>query len=154
MVFLIEEIHRLKEYKEETFYTAVSIADRFLVYLTVSNQHPPCLIRLAIICSLLAAKIDQPVSPSFKRMIKLVKREWDFTVEGCKELVNLEEQIIRVLDFSMHNISPIIFLERYLRIFGVDCVWEDEDAMQISKVARQFIRLFVKDASSLNYKPS
>ena len=37
LVFLIEEIHRIKEYKEETFYTAVSLADRYLVYLTVSG---------------------------------------------------------------------------------------------------------------------
>ena len=82
MVFLIEEIHRLKEYKEETFYTAVSLADRYLVYLTVSNQQPPCLIRLAIITCLMAAKLDQPISPSFKRMMRLVKKEWDVDVEN------------------------------------------------------------------------
>jgi len=127
MVFLIEEIHRLKEYKVETFYSAVSLADRYLVYLTVSNQHPPCLIRLAIICSLMAAKLDQPISPSFKRMARLVKKEWDVDVEN-KDLRDLEEHIIRVLDFSMHNVSPIPFLDRYTRIFGVDDEEDDEDA--------------------------
>ena len=135
MVFLIEEIHRLKDYKEETFYSADSLADRYLVYLTVSNQHPPCLIRLAIICCLIAAKLDQPISPSFKRMVRLVKKEWDVTVDN-KDLINLEEHMIRVLDFSMHNISPLPFFDRYCRIFGVDDEQEDEDAKQVMKLGR------------------
>lgn len=153
MVFLIEEIHRLKEYKEETFYSAVSLADRYLVYLTVSNQHPPCLIRLAIICCLMAAKLDQPISPSFKRMARLVKKEWDVTVEN-KDLRDLEEHIIRVLDFSMHNISPLPFFDRYCRIFGIDNEQEDDDAKQVCRLGRQILRAFARDSSSLNFKPS
>ena len=52
-------------------------------------------------------------------MVRLVKKEWDVTVEN-KDLVDLEEHIIRVLDFSMHNVSPLPFFDRYCRIFGVD----------------------------------
>ena len=119
MVFLMEEINRLKDYKEETLYTAMSIADRFLVYLTVSGQQPPCLIKLAVTTSLMAAKLDQPISPSFKRMTRLVKKEWDIDIT-IQAIRDLEEQIVKVLDFSMHNVSPLVFLDRYSRIFGVD----------------------------------
>ena len=35
MIALIEDLHRAKGYKEETFFLAVSIADRYLVNLTV-----------------------------------------------------------------------------------------------------------------------
>ena len=75
----------------------------------------------------MAAKLDQPISPSFKRMVRLVKKEWDLTIIN-KELVDLEEHIIRVLDFSMHNTSPLPFFDRYCRIFGVDDEENDEDA--------------------------
>lgn len=37
MITLIEDLNRLKNYKEETLYTAASLADRFLVNLAVKN---------------------------------------------------------------------------------------------------------------------
>ena len=35
MILLVEEICRMKKYKDETLYLAVSIADRYLVNLAV-----------------------------------------------------------------------------------------------------------------------
>ena len=35
MVTVIVEVHRLKSYKEETLYTATSLADRYLALLTI-----------------------------------------------------------------------------------------------------------------------
>ena len=32
----------------------------------------------------------------------------------------MEEQIIRVLDFSLRDVLPIQFLERFFRLFGID----------------------------------
>lgn len=153
ILFLMEEIHKLKEYKEETFFTAVSLADRYLVYLSVSKCKPPCFIKLAIVCCLIAAKMDQPISPSFKRMVRLVKREWDVEIE-LSSLIDLEERMLRVLDLSIHNTSPIIFLDRYLRLFGVDNVEEDEDDRQVSQFARRLVKTFVNESSNLNFKPS
>jgi hypothetical protein len=58
MVTLLEELNRLKAYKEETFYLACSLADRYLVNVAVQRQKAPCLIRLAIVCTLMSAKLE------------------------------------------------------------------------------------------------
>jgi hypothetical protein len=81
MVSLIGEVHRIKEYREETFYLAVSLADRYLVYLLVSQSPIPCLVKLSLTCILMAAKLEQPISPSFNRMVKLALKEWNAEVE-------------------------------------------------------------------------
>ena len=69
MVRLIEELVLLREYKLETIFIAVSLADRYLVSIAVKKGRVPCLITLAVISVLMAAKLEQPVSPSFTRMI-------------------------------------------------------------------------------------
>ena len=61
MITLLEDLNRTKEYKEETLYLAASLCDRYLVNLAVKNMKAPCLIKLSIICTLLAAKLEQPV---------------------------------------------------------------------------------------------
>ena len=73
MVQLIEELGILKHYKLETVFTAVSLADRYLVTVTVKRGQAPCLITLAVTCVLIAAKIEQPVSPNFGRLLKVLR---------------------------------------------------------------------------------
>ena len=58
MVTLLEDLNRRKGYKEETLYLAASLCDRYLVNLAINNRKAPCLIKLAIICTLMAAKLD------------------------------------------------------------------------------------------------
>ena len=73
MVNLIEQIHAVKDYRTETLYLAVSLMDKYLAILTMDNRTPPCLITLSVTCLLMAAKLAQPISPSFSRMITLLK---------------------------------------------------------------------------------
>ena len=72
MVMLIEDLASLKQYKVETLYLAVSIADKYLVNIAVQGNQAPCLITLAVTSLLMGAKIEQPISPSFSRMISLM----------------------------------------------------------------------------------
>ena len=72
MVRLIEQLVVLREYKIETIFLALSLADRYLAQITVKKEQAPCLIILATTCVLIAAKLEQPVSPSFNLMINLV----------------------------------------------------------------------------------
>ena len=119
MVTVIIEVHRIKEYKEETLYVAINLADRYLALLTILGQTSPCLIRLAFVCILIAAKLEEPIQPSFNRMIRLIKTEYNFETNK-EELVHLEHQVIAMLDWDLYIATPIFFLERYQRIFGVD----------------------------------
>ena len=119
MLTLLEDLNRLKSYKEETFYLACSLADRYLNCKAESQEKAPCLIHLAIVCTLLACKLEQPVAPSFTRMVRLVQENWNLQIFK-QDLIELEERIIKTLDFDLRFTSPIMFLERYQRIYGVD----------------------------------
>ena len=130
MVTVIVEVHRIKEYtgrvpgggpeyKEETLYMATSLVDRYLALLTILEQPSPCLIRIAFVCVLLAAKHEEPIQPSFNRMVHLIKTEYNFETSK-EELVQLERSVITLLDWGLHIETPIFFLERYQRLFGVD----------------------------------
>jgi len=60
----------------------------------------------------MAAKLEEPIQPSMKRMAGLAKKEWDFdtTVEA---LISLERQVIKTLDWGLQFAGPLFFLERF-----------------------------------------
>ena len=153
MITLIEDLNRLKNYKEETLYLAASLCDRYLVNLAVKNIRSPCLIKLSIICTLMAAKLEEPIQPSYNRMVRLVANDWSVTVTK-KELVDLEEQIIRMLDFDLHFTGPIPFLERFQRIYNLDQVKRDREAFALDYLARNFCRSMLRSKAYLVMKPS
>ena len=132
---------------------AASICDRYLVNLAVKNEKAPCLIKLAIICTLMSAKLEQPVQPSYNRMVRLVNAEWSVTVTK-KEMIDLEESIIRMLDFDLHYTGPIPFLERFLRIYNLDQIKRDREAFAIDYLARNFCRSMLRSKCYLSLKPS
>jgi len=153
MITVIVELHRLKAYKEETLYLACSIADRYLALLTVLEQPSPCLIRLAFVATLMAAKLEEPVQPSFKRMVRLVLKEWNFSTTR-EELVDLETSIIRLLDMDLITPGPLFFMDRYQRVFGLDQERSDATAGRVANVARKMIRCMLLSSSFLKFKPS
>ena len=77
------------------------------------------MIILAVTCLLLAAKLEEHISPSYERMIRLVKSLHKVSIKKI-EIRDLEEQIIKRLDFGLRSIYSIQFLERYVRLLGVD----------------------------------
>lgn len=119
MVALIQDLHRQKEYKVETLHLAVSIADRYLSLLAGRGATCPNLVQLATISVLLAAKLEQPISPSFNRMINLLSDEHKKCVSKSN-LISLERRMLTDMEFSMHWAGPIPFLERYLRLLELD----------------------------------
>lgn len=118
MITVIIEVHRIKNYKEETLYLATSLADRYLALLTILQKPSPCLIKLAFVAILMAAKLEEPIQPSFNRMVRLVASEWNFETTK-EEIIQMETQVIMLLDWDLLIVGPIFFLERYERIFGV-----------------------------------
>ena len=112
MITLIEDLVQIKAYKEETIYLAASLADRYLVNLVIKNLSIPCLIKLAVIATKIATKLEEPMQPSYDKMIHLLSTNWNVTLIK-KELIDLERKIIFQLDFDLHFTSPIPFLERF-----------------------------------------
>ena len=58
IITLLESLRREKDYKEETLYLAASLADRYLVEIKKAGRKYPNLILLAVICTLMAAKLE------------------------------------------------------------------------------------------------
>ena len=54
----MEELSDLKKYKIETFYLAVSLADRYLAKLARIEKEAPCLVTLSTTCTFMAAKLE------------------------------------------------------------------------------------------------
>lgn len=62
-------LHEAKEYRIETLFTAVAIFDRYLAAIGHWNYPRRKICLLATVSLLLAAKLEQPISPSFRMMI-------------------------------------------------------------------------------------
>ena len=58
LVLLIEQLAAAKNYKMETLFLAVSLADRYLTGIARDKDKLPCLVTLGLTCTLLAAKIE------------------------------------------------------------------------------------------------
>ena len=120
-MLLIEELYEVKQYKLETLYLAVSLADRYMKELFSNGKESPCLLTLSLIALLMAAKIEEPIAPSVPLMIDLLNEKHQVLL-NLKAVLKMEGDIIRTLDFSLRRVSQIQFLERYLRLFGLDKV--------------------------------
>ena len=68
----IFDLHQKKDYKVETVFTAANILDHYIHAIGVENFPKLKMVNLATVCSLMAAKLEQPISPSFSRMITLL----------------------------------------------------------------------------------
>jgi hypothetical protein len=81
----------------------------------------------------MSAKLEQPISPSFSRMISLLTSD-EKTRVTKQSLINLEAEILMKLGFDFNFPGPIQSLERYLHILGYDLNKTVFDmAFQISK---------------------
>ena len=67
----------------------------------------------------MSAKLEQPISPSFSRMISLLSDEEKKLVDK-KALIKLEAAILTKFGFDFNFQGPISSLERYLRILSYD----------------------------------
>ena len=152
-VTLIEDLNRIKGYREETLFMAQSIGDQYLVHLVVHKQPLPCFGTLSIICNLLSAKLCQNIHPSFDRMIDLAKEIWEVEIQKA-DLLELEYKIITVLNFDFSYESPLVFLERFQRLYGLDRLADSENIKEIDMLARALIRFTFRNSASLSIFPS
>jgi ACT domain-containing protein len=74
---------------------------------------------LATVCILTAAKLEQPISPSFSKMLSLLSEDERKTIT-IKQMITLEEDILVKLSFDFNFATPIQSMERYLRLLNYD----------------------------------
>lgn len=71
-----------------------------------------------------------------------------------ENLIMLEEQIIRALDFDLQFDGPLPFLERYQRVLNIDLESENQLFFKIGYSARKLLRHMMHKATFLSYRPS
>ena len=89
-----------RQYKKETQYIAISIADRYLHYLTDNYLPLPNNCLLAMSSVMLAAKLEEPIDPILSVMRSFLPINIQKKVTR-HELITLERQIVTRLGFSL-----------------------------------------------------
>jgi hypothetical protein len=102
---------------------------------------------------LMAAKIEQPVTPSVKRMIALLPPN-EQKRTSKQDICLLEKKILFAFDFDLYYVGPIHFLERYQRLLEIDQESMNSDFKQIGFTARQFCKYMTRVASFNDILPS
>lgn len=69
-------------------------------------------------------------------------------------MIDLETAIIKSLDYELHFTCPLLFLERYLRIYNLDLIKSDREAHTLSLLAHTFCRMILRTQVYLSLKPS
>ena len=59
------------------------------------------LILLATVCTLLAAKLNQPIHPCFDNMIMLLDDPYGSDIDCKKKLIDLEFRVVQLLEFDL-----------------------------------------------------
>ena len=67
----------------------------------------------------MAAKLEQPISPSFTRMISLLGEDEKKLVTKQK-LIDIESNILIIFGFDFNFPGPLQSMERYLRLLDYD----------------------------------
>jgi len=65
-----------------------------------------------VICLLIAAKLNEPLIPAFQNMVNLING-WQKGHMTIKDLLVLEERVIKALEFDLQTTTPLHFLERF-----------------------------------------
>ena len=71
----IFDLHEKKSYGMESLFTAANIFDRFIIKNDLKNLTKPQLVSLTTISVLLSAKLLEPLTPNFTRMMILLTEE-------------------------------------------------------------------------------
>ena len=62
---MIYYLHISKKYRIETLFTAINIYDRYMIIKGPRALATSRILTLVVTCMLLAAKLEEPVNPSF-----------------------------------------------------------------------------------------
>ena len=99
-------------------FLAISLLDNYLAK-SKAEERIPCLGSLVVGCLLIAAKLEEPVTPNYNNMCNLLEK-LDLVQIGKSTLIQIEMEVLLALDFSTRNVISLNFLDRYLRLLGMD----------------------------------
>lgn len=107
----------MKSYKKETVLIAVGLFDRYLSRLATiqTNKEAVDLVLLITVCLMLAAKLNEPMSPCLDNIVPLIQKP--NSKYEKQHLIDLEFKVVSRLQFDLQVIHPAVFTGRYLPFF-------------------------------------
>lgn len=149
-VKVIVYLHKAKKYRHETYFIAVGLFTRFL------NRTGPemeiSLNMLAIVSLLIAAKINESLSPSISKTIELLQTEIKDEGDLKRKIIETESRVLTTLHFDVQVTSSYVFMGRFLTVF---CRHVDPKAVHVLEyTAFQFLKFMTYQARFLNFKLS
>ena len=86
-------------------------------------------------------------------MVSLLNH-WDANQVDKKELLKMEERVLRTLEFDFEWSTPLHFVPRFERLFGFDQISEDKQSFLIRASSFYLCRFMMRDTAFLNFRPS
>ena len=91
----------------------MGIADRYLAHLAMKGQQAPLLSHLTVISLLLAIKLNEPICPPTIQFMVNILNSWDSKHAKVADLVTLERQVLKALDFDFEWPTPAHYIPRF-----------------------------------------
>lgn len=97
-------------------FVATTIADKFMAILAVYRLPVPSLIELGFVTYLIAAKILKNKHVAINDFISIINT-WKIKHIDRQDIVLLEEQVLKTLDFDVWCEVSIDFVDRFEHLF-------------------------------------
>lgn len=132
------EVHFKFKLLPETLFISVNLIDRYLEAKEIERQR---LQLLGVTAMWIACKYEEIYAPEIKDFVYITDNAYD-----QKDILDLEYEVLRTLEFNVTTPSTYRFLQRYAKIMGAD-----DRAFHL---AWYLIELPLIEYKMLKYKPS
>jgi cyclin B len=112
LVDWLVEVHLKFKLVPETLYLCVNLIDR---YLTTEKVSRPKLQLVGVTCLLIASKYEEIYPPELRDLVYICDRAY-----SKSEILDMEETVLKALDYSITIPSAHAFLVRYLKAAHAD----------------------------------
>merc|ERR1719395_482317 len=108
LVDWLVEVHLKFKLSAETLFLTVSLLDRYLKVRAVQRTK---LQLVGVTCMLIAAKFEEIYAPEVRDFVNITDKAYSRT-----QILDMEVNILKKLDFKVVTVSPFTFLQRYLSV--------------------------------------
>ena len=131
----------------------MAIADHYLAKLVPLDEVAPCMVQLGLTCLWIASKLEEHNRIELDCLITYAKTNLRANIMK-KDVRDQEHRILSHLAFELRYPSPLLFIERFQRVFDLDRESSDSNAARVGAWSRKFCRFIMLNARFLNYRPS
>jgi cyclin B len=134
------DVHLKFKLLPETLFLSTELIDRYLEKVEINRNK----LQLVGVSSLfIACKYEEIYPPELKDFVYITDKAY-----SKEEILKMEYEILRSLDFNITSPSSLRLLEAYIEIFQLK--WEDQQLF----FAKYLLELFLVDYRMIKYSPS